>query len=339
MISIQEFPAYWELRTVLARAYANPQKARIVFERARAGDPGDVVFEGAGANQVWDGILRTAWAAGRLGALLRVVLEDRSVAGFHGSIRKQRASLPVDLSTAELEDDGAQRLEAFVGPNRLFLDVATWRQELATRERQVCHIRAGDMQGTGFLVGPDAVLTCYHVLGPALEPGGAADVTFTFDYQRVGAGGGAEGITASLASSDAVVDKSPVAELDFMVVRLDKTLGSLPLEEAVKGAPARGSWALPKGPRELRAGLACLQHPRGQPLKLAIDPAGVPSAPEGGKYLRYDLPTQPGSSGAPVFDNEYRLIALHRFGVEGAFNAGVAIEAIASRPALAAYVR
>ena len=64
-------------------------------------------------------------------------------------------------------------------------DYSLWREKIALIEGQVCRVEVGgNAAGTGFLVGPDAILTCYHVLKPAFEsPTIAAAVTFRFDYK------------------------------------------------------------------------------------------------------------------------------------------------------------
>jgi V8-like Glu-specific endopeptidase len=43
----------------------------------------------------------------------------------------------------------------------------------------------------------------------------------------------------------------------------------------------------------------------------------------------YEVDTEPGSSGSPVFNNRWELVALHSRAGTGQFNKGVAISAIA----------
>ena len=58
--------------------------------------------------------------------------------------------------------------------------------------------------------------------------------------------------------------------------------------------------------------IVIVQHPNGQPLKLAIDSEGVIEVTE--NRLRYRTNTEPGSSGSPVFDGRLQLVALHHAG-------------------------
>ena len=57
-----------------------------------------------------------------------------------------------------------------------------------------------------------------------------------------------------------------------------------------------------------------LQHPNTEPLKLAVDTAGVLKLYENGTRIRYATNTEPGSSGSPCFDIDWKLIALHHYG-------------------------
>ena len=60
-------------------------------------------------------------------------------------------------------------LEKVVGQNTTFLDVAAWRAQLTRAEWRVCRVDLdGSGNGTGFLVGPDTVLTNHHVVATAI---------------------------------------------------------------------------------------------------------------------------------------------------------------------------
>ena len=57
-----------------------------------------------------------------------------------------------------------------------------------------------------------------------------------------------------------------------------------------------------------------MQHPRGEPLKLALDDDGVLSLNENETRLRYETNTDKGSSGSPCFTFKWDLVALHHSG-------------------------
>jgi hypothetical protein len=61
-------------------------------------------------------------------------------------------------------------------------------------------------------------------------------------------------------------------------------------------------------------GLFILQHPGRKTLKMAN--GGVKQV--SGAWVDYEVDTLPGSSGSPVFDNRWELVALHsRAGTDG----------------------
>lgn len=113
-----------------------------------------------------------------------------------------------------------------------------------------------------------------------------------FDYR-------AEGIhndcaVASLVCSD--------VELDYAVLRLNGAIARPPLPIA------RMRPHLMQGDR-----LNIVQHPQGGPLKYAIRSnhyVGT-AGPEHDHLLRYLTDTEPGSSGSPVLDDAWRVVALH----------------------------
>ena len=55
-------------------------------------------------------------------------------------------------------------LEALTTSGQPFFDTSKLAWWLIRVERQVCLVRCGDERGTGFLVGPNLVLTCHHVI-------------------------------------------------------------------------------------------------------------------------------------------------------------------------------
>ena len=66
-------------------------------------------------------------------------------------------------------------LEKIVRPHLALPDFGLWREAMTRVEGQVCRITLnGNAQGTGFLVGPDAVLTNYHVMKPVIDNRGPA---------------------------------------------------------------------------------------------------------------------------------------------------------------------
>jgi V8-like Glu-specific endopeptidase len=103
-------------------------------------------------------------------------------------------------------------------------------------------------------------------------------------------------------------------ELDFALLQLGTALGSAPA--AGPESPIRGWETLPENPVSLAIdqGLIIAQHPAGEAMKLSVDTAGVISVNQNSSRVRYRNNTEGGSSGSPVFDMLWNLVALHHMG-------------------------
>src|SRR5262249_45095282 len=222
---------------------------------------------------------------------------------------------------------------------------------------QVCRVEIdGNAAGTGFLVGPDAILTNYHVLKSVLQgTTPATKITCRFDYKVLADGSRVEGIAVGLHAADWKLDFSPNSaaedtatpdnppptadELDYALVRLARPTGSE--SAAPKGgaeAPQRGWLSIPAGPHVFvrKDPLMIAQHPDGKPLKLAVDTESVIETNAIQNRVRYATNTEAGSSGSPVFDLDWNLVALHHLGDPAydhpaAYNQGVPIDKIRAR--------
>lgn len=239
-----------------------------------------------------------------------------------------------------------QALEAIIGAGAGgFVDVPTWMRRMENVVSQVCRIEVpealtGGSVGTGFLVGPDLVLTNYHVVAALLR--GAAQpgaVRVVFDYFMAGQGFGV-GLAANYLLADSPM--SPVdnelqksrlptdSELDFALLRLSTPVASQPRNG---GSQARGYLSLISGTAraEDQRPLFIVQHPQGQPLKMHVD---ISRGYNGnGTRLTYTTNTQAGSSGSPCFDAQLRLVALHHSRDPSStpqYNEGIPIEKVAA---------
>lgn len=219
---------------------------------------------------------------------------------------------------------GGPGLQRNVRPNLAKLDLRVWGDRLDEVGRQVCKVEIdGNALGTGFLVGPQVVLTNWHVLREAQKAGNTGGLGFRFDYRVLTQGGRDPGQLIGLDASG-VVDFSPCSpaedkadsdhpdkppptadELDYALLRLAQPAGN-----------ERGFIALPDRTPVLEAGapLIIVQYPDGGPLKLAIDTDSVIGEVCDGLRLRYKTNTVAGSSGSPCFTMDWDIVALHHLG-------------------------
>lgn len=240
-------------------------------------------------------------------------------------------------------------VEKLVGANTAMVDLQAWLHRCGVLGGRVCQVRVrGQKVGTGFLIGPDVVLTNHHVAVEALETPDA--LSFVFDYARSVSGNVQPGVTypgqriiAALRGGpqgqwhDPVSAQPGADELDVALVQLREPAGIQGMaDDRSRGRP-RGWIEISAAPYDFAgsAGLAILQHPLGEPVKLALDFADRGKLVAAGRRVRYSVPTQPGSSGSPVFAaSSLALVALHHGGVDQAFNQGIPISMIAAHPAV-----
>jgi hypothetical protein len=203
---------------------------------------------------------------------------------------------------------------------------------VVTAAAAVCRIEIdrGDgkppvIRGTGFLIAPNLVLTNYHVLGESDE--GVAEAAKRTKL-RFGAltNVKADDGEGQVVPVTAALVMSPTAQDDFVLLEADSSIrncsGLVPAVLSPEPQPSEG------------AGLHILHHPGGDAMKVSISKNGVSKLlPDQGK-IQYFGKTLPGSSGAPCFNDQFQVVAIHhavrsRFG--GLICQGILISAVRDR--------
>jgi len=158
--------------------------------------------------------------------------------------------------------------------------------------------QTGRWNGTGFLVGPNLLLTNHHVVNSRAV---AASARAVFDYHENKPGVMAASSVFSL-DPDRLLISSPFEELDYSFVWINGNpqdrFGTVPFW--------RGSFMA--GPR---ATANIVQHPQGLPKRTSIKRNEVVDLGFNDVLIHYASDTEPGSSGSPVFNDYWRLVALH----------------------------
>lgn len=166
-------------------------------------------------------------------------------------------------------------------------------------------------KGTGWLVGPCLLLTNHHVVEARLtdalhgeQPAPPEDfeaqgrkTTVEFDYHHKDA-------TREIWTVQEVVASD--RDLDFALLRLQPPPGAPPRPPLLLRPQ---TFVRPRNPR-LRERVNLLQHPDGDPLRLGFRDNFVLEGSPG--LLSYLTDTRSGSSGSPVLDDRWGVVALHR---------------------------
>jgi endonuclease G len=168
----------------------------------------------------------------------------------------------------------------------------------------VCCINVnGENVATGFLVGPRILLTNAHVI-PNIETASSSTAEFNFED---GAEGYAERADEFRLCPDELFVSSPKDELDYSLIAIN------PLSEG--GTPKRleeFSYVKLDG-REGKALLGTsfniIQHPGGGLKQVALRENYFTKRFE--NHLHYETDTLPGSSGSPVFNDQWEVVCLH----------------------------
>jgi hypothetical protein len=247
-------------------------------------------------------------------------------------------------------------LERLIDTTNSFLDIANWRQRLGEIEVQVCRVEASRFHGTGFLLGPDVVMTNYHVVEPVIKRAGvgAERVILRFDYKRLEDGTTLNPGKEYRLAAEWLIDHSPTSavdyqpepksgvpkpdELDYVLLRVEGTPGLDPVGDSPDPeAPPRKWIEIATKPYEFPEDtpLFIVQHPQGEPLKLALDDDAIIGLNDNATRVKYETNTESGSSGSPCFNADWELVALHHSGDPNfdpahkpAYNEGIPMTAI-----------
>jgi V8-like Glu-specific endopeptidase len=238
-------------------------------------------------------------------------------------IGKRMSPLGADVALVEgvCDAEGLGSPEKILGINNL--RQISWIEQGMQVSRGVCLILTPGGMGTGFLVDRDLIMTNHHVIRAA-EVAGASAVEF--DYQQDTSGGMRPSVRYALDAArfhtNAMLDYTLVGVRPEPGKPLPESWGRLPLNPDAD--PVRSEY------------VAIVQHPNGGLKQIVLTGSWVVGRK--GHLLHYTTDTMPGSSGSPVFNDAWHVIAVHHASTQvtenGAtryVNEGVLLSAI--RPA------
>lgn len=161
-------------------------------------------------------------------------------------------------------------------------------------------------QGSGFLVGPNLFLTNHHVIQTAAD---AARFQVQFDYER-DKFNELRQPTSFFLDPDLCFVTDDIDGLDYTLIGIgQRRRGPRALDEF-------GFLVLSSaGDKHMLGEIAnVVQHPDGRHKELVLRENHLVARDETLHVLHYVADTEQGSSGSPVFNNEWEPIALHHWG-------------------------
>jgi hypothetical protein len=228
-----------------------------------------------------------------------------------------------DVDTAPLAP-AAAGFERIVNAAAGFFEPAVFRRCLAEAEVRTARIEiGGHPRGTGFLVADSLLLTNWHVV-----QGGVDGAVAIFDNQISAFGSQTPGRAVEFAKDwlAAHSEHAPVAEeirptgppagtWDFALVRLAEPVGAQGIgpDPQAKGADRRGRYQLDGHAYDFDVAepILILGHPAGRPVQLSFASPSSAKLTTSANRVRYATNTEGGSSGSPVFNRDWRVVALH----------------------------
>lgn len=285
------------LNYVLAGLYPFPGEShRIVVEAGIK--PEFVAFKDRAIDN-WFEILRTANNMEKVLDVLRVVLKQHPensvlVQAQKGELKPVQAP-KVDTDLPWKGSLSGETLEKIMGQQATFLPVS-FLELGVQRARSVAKVQFDTGEsGSGFLLNDNVLVTNHHVIGDAAE---ASAAQVLFNYQTSTSGRDHEPIPFKLDPDRGFATS---AEHDWTMIRMSADAnadwGAIEINEVDISATER---------------VNIIQHPSGGPKQIAIYHNVV--AYVGDNRIQYLTDTLPGSSGSPVFDSQWNVVALHHSG-------------------------
>ncbi|WP_224366589.1 trypsin-like peptidase domain-containing protein [Hyalangium versicolor] len=309
-----ERPEAQELHRTLVSLY--PTEPRATFVATTAGIPPKELPSGLPVLELWRKILELASAKAATQHLVAFVRDQNRKNPTYAFLEALLKDVPVAVSLEPRRDNGSAvflsgndtptEQEALLFRDDLSLLVGRVPAFIATLKKMmelapaVCLLRvtAGSVSGvgTGFRIGDNLVLTNHHVLFPQGKKATEVIAEFGFETDARDAALPSKSLPCDCGSI--ITDEAD----DWGVIRV--TEGLEPTWPRVILSPAV--------PPVLGESVFTLQHPRGSRKRLGFIRSTVTNFDE--RVVHYLTDAQPGSSGAPVFNAQGELIALHHAG-------------------------
>ena len=177
--------------------------------------------------------------------------------------------------------------------------------------------------GTGFLVAPNLLLTNQHVLDSQET---ARFSRVEFDYEETFSGDMLSSAVFDFEPDTFFVSSPARGGLDYALV----AVAERPRPESGRPTANLAEFGynilLGQEGKLLKGELIhCIHHPEGQPRQVTLRENRLMAIQDpalDGVWMHYETDTEPGSSGAPLYNNQWQIVGIHHAGVEKRDNEG-----------------
>ncbi|HEX9991243.1 MAG TPA: serine protease [Chloroflexia bacterium] len=290
-------PVFNDLIILFAGLYSDPANARFAVRRAGL-NPDEIDFTGA-PKIFWFRIIEEANKHDKIEAFIHIAKENFPNIDFEAFERQMRQPILGGIpSPSNYAWKGQARdmagLEKIMGAQPTFLPISFLEVGLL-RAKSVVRISTGLTSGTGFLTSSNLLVTNNHVI-PSPEDAQKSEVWFNYETN---VGGGDASATRYMLNPDKAfaTDKGDDWTAVYVEGNPNAEWGQIYLHEVDISVDDY---------------VNIIQHPAGLPKQIALYHNVVVFSND--SRVQYLTDTMPGSSGAPVFDSDWRFVALHHSG-------------------------
>lgn len=286
------------LRDILADLYPTVEETRRVVMDAGFNPANFAFSERAKIN--WHNVLSEVDKHDAISAVLAVAEHD--FPAKKAVLEEAAQGTQVGIKGPDIRDDvnwrgkdNLKTLEKVIGLQSTLLPIHFLETGLQCARCVGRIVRPDGFMGTGFMIGANLLITSHHVIDNEIL---ARDSVVQFNYQDTVSGLAAPVDEFELHPGEAFATS---AQDDWTVVR-------------VKENP-NGKWGeLTLRPVEILKNdfVNIIQHAEGRPKQIALYHNLVTYVDE--KLVQYLTDTLPGSSGSPVFNSRWHVVAVHHSG-------------------------
>ncbi|MGH7439411.1 MAG: trypsin-like peptidase domain-containing protein [Polyangiaceae bacterium] len=289
-------PYQTALRNALASLLPDREDTRDMLEEAAI--PVAQVALGHRPASNWHAAIREAANHGKVEALVAAALQRYPDNPALMLLRKGEAP-PESPRVADWHARAAEPdLEKITGLRSTLLPIAFLERGLHAA-RAVARVRLPGGAGSGFLLRDDVLVTNNHVL-PSKAVAALASVDF--NYQKTADGADAAVETFTLAPDE--IFATSISD-DWTIVRVKQSEGR-------RAGATWGHLELASDAVKVDDPVNIIQHPLGGQKHVALYHNLV--AYVDARSVQYFTDTEPGSSGSPVFNDHWSVVAIHRAG-------------------------